>query len=230
MRILSKSWDDVTQSTIANCWTHAKICPKETDKWEDLFVDPNAPDTDGETNDGETNVGLDANGDVVMEPDVPLSTPTSESQAATDSHAAWDVVLQFATTSMTYPAADRGLKAVLREDYIPGEWKAALDAMMDAEEDAVVAEAAVRALMPDFSALPISNTSLPSPIAHNRHLKEAEKAFSDIVQKLRDERCIRGEEASIDELLNPLIEQDFDSEFLHFADGDAGEHQILEYL
>ncbi|KAF8146443.1 hypothetical protein K438DRAFT_1780943 [Mycena galopus ATCC 62051] len=76
---------------------------------------------------------------------------------------------------------------------------------------------AVQALMPDFFKLSISGTSLPSPIARDRHLKEAEK--------------IPGDEASINELLNSLIErEDFDSEFLRFADGDAGEREILEFL
>ncbi|KAJ7854175.1 hypothetical protein B0H14DRAFT_3651329 [Mycena olivaceomarginata] len=140
---------------------------------------------------------------------------------------------------MKYPVAERGLEAVLREDYIPAEWKTALDAVMDAEEDTVVAEAAVRAMMPDLSKFSLSGASqtdatgasLSSPIARDRHLKEAEKMFSDTIQKLREERCIRGGEAPIDKLLDPLIEQeDVDFEFLRFADGDVGERQILEYL
>ncbi|KAJ7850790.1 hypothetical protein B0H14DRAFT_3663793 [Mycena olivaceomarginata] len=45
------------------------------------------------------------------------------------------------------------------------------------------------------------------------------------------DRCLRGEEATIDELLDPQIEQeDFDSEFLRFAEGEEGTLEILEYL
>ncbi|KAJ7815315.1 hypothetical protein B0H14DRAFT_2603514 [Mycena olivaceomarginata] len=77
----------------------------------------------------------------------------------------------------------------------------------------------------------ISMINLPTPIANDRRLKDAESAFSDALQTLRKERCLRGEEASIDELLNPQIEQeDLDSEFLRFAEGDEGTREILEYL
>ncbi|KAJ7876366.1 hypothetical protein B0H14DRAFT_3543816 [Mycena olivaceomarginata] len=64
-----------------------------------------------------------------------------------------------------------------------------------------------------------------------RQLKEAESTFADVLQTLRRDRCLRGEEATIDELLDPQIEQeDFDSEFLRFAEGEEGTREILEYL
>jgi hypothetical protein len=48
--------------------------------------------------------------------------------------------------------------------------------------------------------------------------------------QLLEHRCIRGEAAPTDELLDPPIGQDTDSEPLRFAEGDAGTRQILEYL
>ncbi|KAJ7659641.1 hypothetical protein DFH06DRAFT_1130412 [Mycena polygramma] len=55
--------------------------------------------------------------------------------------------------------------------------------------------------------------------------------FSEALQMLRKERCLRGEEPTMDELLNPEIEQeDLDSELLRFLDGDTGTKEILEYL
>ncbi|KAJ7876696.1 hypothetical protein B0H14DRAFT_3787464 [Mycena olivaceomarginata] len=103
--------------------------------------------------------------------------------------------------------------------------------LVHTEEDSAVAEPAVRALMPDFTKDSTAASSLPTPIANDRRLKDAESAFSDALQTLRKERCLRGEEASIDELLDPQIEQeDLDSEFLRFAEGDEGTREILEYL
>ncbi|KAF8155242.1 hypothetical protein K438DRAFT_1777783 [Mycena galopus ATCC 62051] len=61
--------------------------------------------------------------------------------------------------------------------------------------------------------------------------KPGPSTFADVLQMLRRDHYLHGEEASIDELLDPSIEQeDLDSEFLHFADGDEGTREILEYL
>ncbi|KAF8195291.1 hypothetical protein K438DRAFT_1760947 [Mycena galopus ATCC 62051] len=71
-------------------------------------------------------------------------------------------------------------------------------------------------------------SSLPAPIANDRQLKEAESAFANAIQTLCKQRCLRGEDASMNELLNPQIEQeDLDSVFLRFAEGDDGTCEIL---
>ncbi|KAJ6471411.1 hypothetical protein C8R45DRAFT_1104380 [Mycena sanguinolenta] len=170
----------------------------------------------------------------------PSASPAgSDSEPASTLHAAWNVVLHFATTSCTYPEAEKGVRAVLGEAYIPSEWKCALDAVMDAEEDTVVAEAAVRGMMPDFTVKVVATSLrmdadgvvLPPVIASDRRLREAEKVFSDVLSTLRKERYIRGDEVSLDELLDPQMErEDLDSEFLRFADGDEGTQEIIEYL
>jgi hypothetical protein len=229
MRLLGDAWDEVTGSTIANCWKHTQICPPDGDEWEDIFVDSDAPDSGDESDE-------DGYNDVVMQP---VTTTVVDTQKVSTLRAAWDVVLEFArVVPMTLPEAMKRLEAILGEDYVPSEWSPALDAVMDAEENIVAAEEAVRALMPDFSKVSQSSlrtdatgAPLPSPIASDRWLKEAENAFSDVLLRLRKERCIRGDEASLDDLLNPLIEQeDLDSEFLRFADGDVGVDQILDYI
>jgi hypothetical protein len=46
IRLLGAAWSQVTQTTIANCWKHTGVCPVESDEWEDIFVDPNTPDSD----------------------------------------------------------------------------------------------------------------------------------------------------------------------------------------
>ncbi|KAJ7834821.1 hypothetical protein B0H14DRAFT_3142273 [Mycena olivaceomarginata] len=85
--------------------------------------------------------------------------------------------------------------------------------------------------MPDFMKDSASPPTLPNPIANDRRLKEVESAFADVLQTLHRDRCLCGEEATIDELLDPQIEQeDFDSDFLRFAEGEEGTREILEYL
>ncbi|KAF8205728.1 hypothetical protein K438DRAFT_1447001, partial [Mycena galopus ATCC 62051] len=183
MWFLTNAWDEVTQSTIANCWTHTH---------EDMDIDEDSPSLP--------------------------STLTIETQ---NLRAGWDVVLEFATTKMSLPQAEKRLKEILGAGYVASDWKPVLDVVMDAEEDSAVTEPAVHVLMPDFTKDSTATSSLPTPIANDRQLKEAESAFADALQTLRRERCLCGEDASIEELLNPQIEQeDLDSVFLQFAEGD----------
>ncbi|KAJ7852622.1 hypothetical protein B0H14DRAFT_2580793 [Mycena olivaceomarginata] len=84
---------------------------------------------------------------------------------------------------------------------------------MDTEKDSVLAEQTVRAMMPDFSKMSTSAVSiLLAPIANDRRLKEAEKAFSDALQTLRKERY--GDEGTWDilEYLNCRDDEEDDEE------------------
>ncbi|KAJ7877070.1 hypothetical protein B0H14DRAFT_3785190 [Mycena olivaceomarginata] len=156
--------------------------------------------------------------------DIVDDSPPQLTTEATNLRAGWDVILEFATTKMPFPQAEKRLKDIFGIEFVASDWKSALDAVMDAEEDAAVAELAVRALMPDFTKDSASPPTLPNPIANDRRLKEAESAFADVLQTLRRDRCLRGEEATIDELLDPQIEQeDFDSEFLRFRGRGGGD-------
>ncbi|CAK5279727.1 unnamed protein product [Mycena citricolor] len=133
MRMLENAWNHVTPSTIANCWTHTKITPKETDEWEEIFVDPNAPDSsDSESEEPKM--------------DKPAASPEKPASAKANSDA-WDVILEFATTEMSLPQAEHGLERVLGTDYYPKDWNAPLDAVMACEGDSIKAELAVRDLM-----------------------------------------------------------------------------------
>ncbi|KAJ7717797.1 hypothetical protein B0H16DRAFT_1798812 [Mycena metata] len=108
-----------------------------------------------------------------------------------------------------------------------------LAAVMDAKEDREAAEQAVRALMPNFSqpTTPPADSTLPAQFAHDRHLKEAEMGLTEVLKEMRNVHCIRGEESSLDELLDPLLEQeDLDSQYLRFADAKEGEREILKIV
>ncbi|KAJ7789686.1 hypothetical protein B0H14DRAFT_2626986 [Mycena olivaceomarginata] len=132
---------------------------------------------------------------------------------------------------MSLPQAEKRLAALFGRGYVPNEWSAGLNDVMNAEGDIVRAEQAVRALMPDFS--PISSV-ISSPIASDRHLREAESALTEVLQQMREHHCLRGDVISLDELLDPVIEQeDQDSEFLHFgdqADGTTPTKEIVELI
>ena len=43
MQTLKKSWAEVKPSTIANCWRHTVIMPREDEEWEDIYVSDGAP-------------------------------------------------------------------------------------------------------------------------------------------------------------------------------------------
>ncbi|KAJ7900706.1 hypothetical protein B0H14DRAFT_2556159 [Mycena olivaceomarginata] len=158
------------------------------------------------------------------------SHPT-ETDTISKLRAGWDIVLEFAVSDMSLPQAEKRLAALLGPGYVPNEWSAGLNAVMHSEENPVRAEQAVRALMPDFSAI---SSTLPSPIASDRHLKEVESALTEVLQRMREQNCLRGEAVSLDELLDPEIEQeDQDSEFLHFgdqADGTTSTKEIIELI
>ncbi|KAJ7444243.1 hypothetical protein B0H11DRAFT_1931192 [Mycena galericulata] len=95
-----------------------------------------------------------------------------------DVHAGWDVILEFATTKMSLPQAEKCLKQIFGTGYVASDGKAALDAVMDSEEDSAIAEPAARALMPNFTKDLTAASSLPAPIANDRRLKAAEGASS----------------------------------------------------
>ncbi|KAJ7819619.1 hypothetical protein B0H14DRAFT_2600548 [Mycena olivaceomarginata] len=203
---------------IVNCWKHTGVCPVESDEWEDIFVEPNTPDSD--------------DNDVEMPPAVhsklsspPSNTPWNEIQCT------WDVILDFATTDMTLLQAQSRLQSVLGSGYVPTEWEAALEAVMNAEENTLVAMQVVQALMPaDFSPVNVS-PGVPALFANDRYLKEAERELTEVLVQMRDRCCLRREIPSLNELLDPMAEhKDLDARYLRFSDGKEGVTEILEYM
>ncbi|CAK5282842.1 unnamed protein product [Mycena citricolor] len=216
MQMLESVWNNVTPTTIANCWIHTKITPKETDEWEDIFVDPNAPDSsDSECDEPSAEQTASAE-----------KTPTS----AEATKAAWDVMLAFATTDMSLPQAEEQLQRVLGPAYYPKDWQAALEAVMACEGDAVEAELAVRDLIAATQPSE-SRTDVPQrryPI--DRNLREAEDALYETIKTLAEERCIRGILPSLDEILNsPIERQEPGSGILGFSDGD-NTNEIIQHM
>ncbi|CAK5271591.1 unnamed protein product [Mycena citricolor] len=214
MQMLENAWNHVMPLTIANCWTHTKITPKETDEWEEIFVDPNAPDSSNSESE---------------EPkmDKPAALPEKPASVKANSDA-WDVILEFAMTKMLLPQAEQGLERVLGTDYYPKDWNVPLDAVMACEGNSIKTELAVWDLMAAQT-----EAAAKGPLrrfACDRHLRAAEDALSDTIQTLATERCIRGILPLLDDILYPLIErQEPGSSVLGFADRD-NTNEIIQHM
>ncbi|KAJ7819469.1 hypothetical protein B0H14DRAFT_2600638 [Mycena olivaceomarginata] len=112
---------------------------------------------------------------------------------------------------MTLPQAQSRLQSVLGSGYVPAEWETALEAVMNAEEDALVAEQVVQALMPaDFSPVNVS-PGVPAPFANDRYLQEAEGELTEVLVQMRDRCC------GVAEILEYMKTSG--------ADGDEGEEE-----
>ncbi|CAK5267874.1 unnamed protein product [Mycena citricolor] len=157
MRMLTKAWDEVSQSTIANCWKNSQICPKDTDEWEEIFLD--ADITDG--------VDSKTQEPIYKDCDVQMTMPNSKDipvlHNATDQKG-WAVILEFATMQMSLPTAKRCLLSLYGPTYCDEDWRPALLAVMNAERDCMAAEEAVQGLMQTCClcglCVPISNILL----------------------------------------------------------------------
>jgi hypothetical protein len=83
MMLLKRAWEKVTAETIWNCWHHTSIIPKDTDEWEDIFINEDTPSND------DNRMVMDV--DVDVDPDVTLPP-------------AWELMLKFASSeTMTLP-------------------------------------------------------------------------------------------------------------------------------
>ena len=59
---------------------------------------------------------------------------------------AWDIIRTFATSEMTLPNAEEGLKTYLGDRYNERDWQPALDAVMNAEGDIACTQEAIHHL------------------------------------------------------------------------------------
>ncbi|CAK5273887.1 unnamed protein product [Mycena citricolor] len=163
----------------------------------------------------------------------------NKTSTADVTQAAWDVILTFARSeSMSLPQAEQALEHILGTDYHPKDWQPALDAVMICEGDSFQAESAIQKLMPSeetVSPESASPSSGSSPIQHkqfpvDRHMRKAEEALSETLKDMSKCHCIRGPAPSLDNILNPLIEQqDPGTAILGFSDGD-NTTEVLEHM
>ncbi|KAK0215530.1 hypothetical protein IW262DRAFT_1299790 [Armillaria fumosa] len=156
--------------------------------------------------------------------------------ATSSTQAGWELVLKFAQSDWTLPHVEQELMTLLRDDYDAAYWRKPLKAVMDAEGNVAEAVSAVTLLMPsDFEDHPsqsLQPLSDQDQFASCSSLKDAENECLEAVKALKSHHCIKGDLISLDDLLDPLAEQeDADLEELNnFADGDKGLHQMIDYV
>ncbi|KAK0219797.1 hypothetical protein IW262DRAFT_1460902 [Armillaria fumosa] len=148
----------------------------------------------------------------------------------------WELVLKFAQSDWTLPHVEQELMTLLRDDYDAADWSKPLKAVMDAEGDVAEAVSAVTLLMPsDFEDHPSQSLQPLSDwnkFASCSSLKDAENECLEAVKALKSCNCIKSDLYTLDDLLDPLAEQeDADSEELNnFANGDKGLHQMIDHV
>jgi hypothetical protein len=144
-----------------------------------------------------------------------LRIPTNNNNATNSQEiAAWDIIRNFATMDMTLPRAEELLKDVFGDAYLDDKWRPALDAVMAAEEDVDMALDAINKiqLASNVAASPSANTLMTQ-------CKELEEDLMNSVADLKKHNRIFGEVPTLEQLVNPIEEQDV-GESLYRFEGD----------
>ena len=121
MWLARAAWSQINASTIKNCWKHTKIQGFVSD----LLI-------------AEYNCSLSCR-------EVSNHDATSSPSPCSD-HGAWEIIQNFATSSMTLPTAEEQLKNHLGAQYNVQDWQPALDAVMNTEGNVVKAQEALEKL------------------------------------------------------------------------------------
>ncbi|CAK5275207.1 unnamed protein product [Mycena citricolor] len=238
MRTLTEAWNKISQSTIANCWAHTKICPPDNE-WGDIpDPDDKKEETENEEEHKDTEIETETENEKAdataksMDVDDAPAAPQSGNSQDLDQQA-WDVILEFATSEhVSLPSTEKRLEAIFGLTYSDEDWRPALTAVMDAEGDSVVAEKSVRRLQKVSLNLCATdghaNGALPQILAPDRRLRDAENELQTALDHLYSSRCLRGQPPSVSQILSPIIEDEsLDNQLLCIANGDGGLRQIL---
>jgi hypothetical protein len=137
---------------------------------------------------------------------------------------AWDIIRAFATSDMTLPDAEDHLKKHLGDQYNIWDWQLALDAVMNAEGDTSLTQEAVNQLA--------SKCQLPQLVIkllqwlEARELPisqiiDAEKGLMDSVNELVKHKRIIGCPPTIEEIVNPIEEQEIGNSPYRFEGGNV---------
>jgi hypothetical protein len=135
----------------------------------------------------------------------------------------WDLLRQFASSdTMTLPQTEEKLSTHLGDRYVAKDWYPALKAVMDAEGDVIKAQKALREI---FLACehPKLTIKVPARSACPMQLANAEEAIIGLVQRLKDRNRLFGEIPTIDDIIDPVDEQeDVEESPYAFPDGETG--------
>ena len=133
---------------------------------------------------------------------------------------AWDIIQAFAPSDMTLPNAKECLKQHLGDRYNDKDWQPALDAVMNAEGDTSRAQEAIHHLA-SKSQLPRLVIKLPQRLEPIAQIINVEQELMDSVKELVKRKRIIGCPPTIEELVNPIEEQEVGDSPYRFEGGDA---------
>jgi hypothetical protein len=134
--------------------------------------------------------------------------PSSDGIQTISDHGAWDILHQFASTDITLPQAELALNNHLGDWYKDVDWHLALDAVMVAEGDVRKAQKAIQRLSTACGRPKITIKLPPMAGARPPQLVATENNLVDSVKVLQSQNCIFGQPLTVDELVNPVQEQE----------------------
>ncbi|KIO03181.1 hypothetical protein M404DRAFT_76952, partial [Pisolithus tinctorius Marx 270] len=190
MMLVTEAWNNVQAVTIKNCWNHTKIQPQ---------VDTNTYSS------------------------TPDTATTSYPSPMADTRA-WMVVRTFAMLEeLPLPNAERQLHDTLGNHYLATDWDPVLKIVMDAENNISKALEGLdmftlRIFGCHLTQLTLSHT--PQITATPAQLSNVEKDLSAAVNNLKQHKRIIGSPLTLDEMLNPVEEEEVGDSDYSFEGGD----------
>jgi hypothetical protein len=191
--LVAEAWSNVQAATIVNCWNHTKIQPKT-----------------------ETNTRSPMNN----------TTETSQSSPMTNTRA-WMVVRAFATCNeISLPAAEHQLHDILGARYLATDWDPVLKVIMDAENDTSKAFDGLDVFTNKIFGCRLTYLTLAHTPRRQeatvapQQLSEAEQDLSAAVNDLKQRNRIVGTPLTLDEMLNPVEEEEVGHSDYRFEGGD----------
>jgi hypothetical protein len=121
----------------------------------------------------------------------------------TNSHTttAWGILEEFATMDMTLPQAENALKDHFGDQYVDGEWRPALDAVMVAENDVAAALKSLQKLQ--HTSGPASSTDLIPLHASTPQCTNLKAELMASIEELKDRNQIFRPLPTIEEVISP---------------------------
>jgi len=126
---------------------------------------------------------------------------------------AWDFIHQYAAGTMPLPNIESSLCAHLGNQYVDGDWRPVLKAVMESEDDntAFDAVSTLRTAASSRSGIKIRIPALPTatePTPKPQQLMLVESEVMESVHHLKEQNQIFGRFPSVDELIEPPEERE----------------------
>ena len=145
--------------------------------------------------------------------------------------AAWILIREFTVSDeMPLPEAEKKLQDLLGSFYTAGDWDPVLKIVMDAENDTEKALVQLDKLTVPIFGCPIGQLTethvsqvptTPTASVDLPQLSEVERDLTMAVNDLRQHKRIIGSPLTLEELLNPVEEQEIGGSIYRFEGGDS---------